>query len=414
MLVLRNAEVFDGDHKELLKNCSVVIEDGKIKEIRENDAKTDWQCETIDLRHRTLLPGLIDCHMHLLLYEVPDRSIQFHDRTPGGGELRNGMAYLAFRGAHTAKKVLQAGFTTIFDGGGINYVDLALRDAIDQGVIEGPNVYACGQQITAGRSHFPGLGYEALGEDGMRGAVRNMLWYGVNHIKIKMSAPMRMPGRNTERSEFTMPELRAAVEEAHSAGLSVSVHARGAAPIMDSLHAGVDRIVHGTGIDDACIEFMLKNNIYLYPTLNSPPRVPSDQMNTEKTPQVIESIRRKGQQHFESVKKAYDAGVKLAFSTDSGVMGVMAGNNAAELLEMKELGMSNLEVLRSATSVAAEAVGLADRIGRVKPGLAADLIVVDGDPTKDLKCLLDVKLVLKAGAVMKNKGLAGEYTENAG
>lgn len=402
MLVIKNANIFDGYHEEFLKNCSVVIENGQIDAVRADDSKTDWQCETIDLQHRTLLPGLIDCHMHLLLYETPDTSIQFHDRTPGGGELRNSMAYLAFRGAHTAKKVLQAGFTTIFDGGGIDYVDLALRDAINQGVIEGPAAYVCGQQITAGRSHFPGLGYEALGEDGMRGAVRNLLWYGVNHIKIKMSAPMRMPGRNTERSEFTMPELRAAVDEAHSAGLSVSVHARGARPIMDSLNAGVDRIVHGTGIDDACIEFMLKNNIYLYPTLNSPPRNPSDQMIAAKTPQVIDSIRLKGQQHFESVKKAYNAGVKLAFSTDSGVMGVMAGNNAAELLCLKEIGMSNLEVLRSATSVAAEAVGLADQIGHVRAGSAADLIAVDGNPLEDLQCMLDAKLVMKAGKVIKN------------
>ncbi len=108
-------------------------------------------------------------------------------------------------------------------------MDLALWDAIEQGIVEGSSAYVCGRQITAGRSHFPGLGIHALGQDGMRGAVRTLLWYGVNHIKIKMSAPMRMPGRNTERSEFTLPELCAAVDEAYSAGLPVSVRARGQA-----------------------------------------------------------------------------------------------------------------------------------------------------------------------------------------
>ena len=213
---------------------------------------------------------------------------------------------------------------------------------------------------------------------------------------------MRMPGRNTERSEFTMPELRAAVEEAHSAGLSVSVHARGAKPILDSLHAGVDRIVHGTGIDDDCIDFMLKHGIFLYPTLHSPPRGPSAALAALKTPQVLESIRRKGQQHFESVKKAYHAGVRLAFSTDSGIMGVMAGDNARELLCMRELGMGSLEILRSATSDAAEAVGLADRIGRVQAGYDADLIAVRGDPLQTLESILDTQLIMKNGRIIKN------------
>ncbi len=402
MIVLKNAAVFDGQSDTLLKGCSVIVDHGRIIEVREQDKKTGWQLETIDLQGCTLLPGLIDCHMHLLLYEVPDRDIQFNDRTPGGGELENGMAYLAFRGAHTAKKVLLSGFTTVFDGGGAGYVDLALRDAIAQGIVEGPSAYVCGKQITAGRSHFPGLGLEALGADGMRGAVRTLLWHGVNHIKIKMSAPMRMPGRNTERSEFTMPELRAAVEEAHSAGLSVSVHARGAKPILDSLHAGVDRIVHGTGIDDDCIDFMLKHGIFLYPTLHSPPREPSAALAALKTPQVLESIRRKGQQHFESVKKAYHAGVRLAFSTDSGIMGVMAGDNARELLCMRELGMGSLEILRSATSDAAEAVGLADRIGRVQAGYDADLIAVRGDPLQTLESILDTQLIMKNGRIVKN------------
>lgn len=402
MFVLKNANVFDGSSEALLRGSSVIIEAGKIKDIRVNDEKKDWDCESIDCQGHTLMPGMIDCHMHLLLHEVPDNDIQFNDRTPGGGELENSSAYLAYRGAFTARKVLQAGFTTIFDGGGINFIDVALRDAISQGVVEGPDTYVCGQQITAGRSHFQGLGYDAAGVDEMRRAVRTMMWYGVNHIKIKMSAPMRMPGRNTERSEFTIPELTAAVEEAHSAGLSVSVHARGAKAIMDSLNAGVDRIVHGTGIDDRCIDYMLAHNIYLYPTLNSPPKDPPAALIALKTSNVIESVRRKGKQHFDSIKRAYDAGVKMAFSTDSGVMGVTAGDNVRELLCWKELGMSNLEVLKSATSVAADAVGLSERVGRIQTGFDANLILVEGNPLDNLNCLYNTRVIIKAGKIYKN------------
>lgn len=402
MFVLRNANIFDGESETLLRNCSVMVESGKVKDILADGPQKDWDCESIDCQGHTLMPGLIDCHMHLLLYEVPDHDIQFNDRTPGGESKENSLAYLAYRGAFTARKVLQAGFTTVFDGGGINFIDVALRDAIHQGVVDGPDTYVCGQQITAGRSHFQGLGYDATGVDEMRRAVRKMMWYGVNHIKIKMSAPMRMPGRNTERSEFTMPELTAAVEEAHSAGLSVSVHARGAKAIMDSLNAGVDRIVHGTGIDDQCIDYMLAHNIYLYPTLNSPPKDPPSALVAMKTNDVIESVRRKGKQHFDSVKRAYDAGVKMAFSTDSGVMGVMAGDNVRELLCWKELGMSNLEILKAATSVAADAVGLSDRVGLVRKGFDANLILVEGNPLENLNCLYHTALIMKAGKIYKN------------
>lgn len=124
------------------------------------------------------------------------------------------------------------------------------------------------------------------------------------------------------------------------------MYARGARPVLDSLHAGVDRIVHGTGLDDARIEFMLKHDIFLYPTLHSPPREPSAELAAMKTPQVLASIRHKGEQHFASVKRAYEAGVKLAFSTDSGVLGVMTGRNAAELLCMRELGMDGRRFVR--------------------------------------------------------------------
>jgi imidazolonepropionase-like amidohydrolase len=404
MLVLKNTNVFDGVSEILKKNCSVLVDGNKIKEIREQDQAVYENCNVIDLGGRVLMPGLIDCHIHYLQAEVPESDKRMNDKTPGGERLENTDAYACYRSVYACRRLLDVGFTTAFDGGGNNFMEAALRESINTGLFDAPDCYICGKQITAGRGHLPGIGYEAHGEWEMRKAVRTMMWWGADHIKIKMSAPMRMPGRNVERSEFTIPEIQAACEEAHSAGLLVSAHTRGPEPLKDFLKGGGDRVVHGTGIDDEGIEMILKRDQYVYATLSSPYKDCSDVAKAIKPKTAIDVLIKKGHDHFESVRKMYKAGIKIAFATDSGGMDIWHGTNYKEMLYMREIGMPNIEILRSATSEAAKAVGLQQIVGVVKPGLRANLIVVEKDPVKEnIEQMKDIKMVIKAGRVVRNK-----------
>lgn len=403
MYVLKDAKIFDGVSEKLLEGCSVLIDGGKIQSVKEQDATEYESLDSIDLGGRVVMPGFIDCHMHILQSEVPEPEKLMNDRTPGGDRLENTDAYACFKGVYACRRVLEAGFTTVFDGGGNNYMDFALRECLKTGLFDGPNYYVCGKQITTGRGHLPGIGYEANGIEGMRNAVRAMLWWGADHIKIKMSAPMRIPGRNTERSEYLVEEIHAACEEAHSAGLLVSAHCRGASPIKDFLNGGGDRVVHGTGIDEEGIEMLIKKGLYVYPTLGSPYKTVSQALVNVKSGSAVESLRVKGIQHFESVKRMYEAGVKFGFSTDTGGMAIWPGDNCNEMFYMQEIGMRNIEILRSATSEAAKATGIESSVGFVKNGYRADLIVLEENPIHDLEQVRNVKMVIKGGKIIHNK-----------
>ena len=402
-LVFINTAVFNGVSESLLPNCSVIVEGETIREVRVNDAATYENCDVVDLGGRVMTPGLVDGHMHCLVCEIPEMDKRMEDRTPGGGVLENAKSYIAFRGVYSARRCLEAGFTTVFDGGAPDFIDVALREALQVGLFPGPDYYISGQQISVGPPHFPGLGCIANGEWEMRKAVRNMLYWGVDHIKLKISAPMRMSRRKSERSEMSIGEIQAVCDEAHGAGIMVGAHVRGADPIKDFIRGGGDMIIHGTGIDDEGIEMMLKKNLYFYGTLASVGKdEPSPELAAAKAPSLIASMRRKGQENFDSVKRAYKAGVNMVFATDTGAVDIWPGQNAREMLRLREMGMTNLDIMRSATSTAAKGLRLDDRIGMVKPGLRANLVVVEKNPLDDIEQMLDVKLVVKAGAIVKN------------
>jgi imidazolonepropionase-like amidohydrolase len=228
------------------------------------------------------------------------------------------------------------------------------------------------------------------------------MWYGADHIKVKMSAPDRMPGRNVNRSEFTIPEIQAMCDEAHSSGLLVSAHARGADPIKDFIKGGGDRIVHGTAIDDEGIELMLKKGIWLYPTIMSPYYKVSDVAKAVKPKEVISGYEKRGREHIASIKKMYEAGVKIAFATHTGGMDHWPGDNPTEMLYMTEIGMKNLEIHIAATSDAAKALGIDFLVGQLKPGLRAHVIAFDENLLENIEGALDVKLVILAGKIIKN------------
>lgn len=403
MLVLKNAAVFDGVQEELIPNAVILLDGDKIKEVLPECQLVFENVEVIDLKGAVVAPGFIDCHLHMMLDEVPDKDRTLNMQSAGGVFFDNADAYVAYRSVEFAKKDLEAGFTTVIDGGGVNYIDVALKDAIKLGYVQGPDYYISGEQIIAWTSsHFRGLGAQAAGPDEMRRAVRDRIYYGVDQIKLEMSAPLRSVGRSLEKSSFTIPEIQAATDEAHSLGLLVSAHARGSRPVKDSLLGGVDLICHGTGMDDEAIEMMLKGGNYLLPTLASPTPYPCEQVLSSKSSRVVDLLKRTGEIQWDSTKRAYQAGVKIVLSTDSGAVGIKHGENAKEMLRMREIGMSNVECLRAATSEAAKAMHLDDKVGKIKAGMKADLVVLSENPIEHLETVCKVKMVLKDGNIVKD------------
>ena len=402
MFVLKNVKFFDGVGEKLSAASDIVIDGEKIKEILPAGTCAFENCNTLDLDGTVVTPGFIDCHLHMTLDEIPDKDRQMNDQSAGGVLFDNADSYVAYRGAANAKKDLCAGFTTVVDGGGVNYIDVALKDAIKLGYLEGPSYYISGKQLAAWPSHFRGLGIVSCGADGMRKSVREQIYYGVDQIKLEMCAPIRSVGRSLEKSAFTHDEICAAVDEAHSAGLMVSAHARGAKPIKDSLLGGIDLICHGTGIDEEGIELMLKKGTYLLPTLASPSPDPEPHIIAAKSPRVIELLKATGRLQFESVKRAYRAGVKIALSTDAGGVGIKHGENAKEMLRMKQIGMSNLECLRAATSEAAKAMRLEDKVGKIAAGYYADFVILSENPLENINTVLNVRGVIHNGKIVCN------------
>lgn len=400
MVILKNAQIFDGIHDELLRRAAVVIENGKIIDVIPECSIDFAQGRIIDLKGKIIAPGFIDCHVHFMLDEVPDKERQMNDQSAGGVLFKNADSYVAFRAVENARKTLEAGFTTVVDGGGVDYVDVALKDAISLGYVQGPDYFVSGKQITAWTSHFRGLGQETYGPWGMRRMVREQLYWGVDQIKIENSAPIRSVGRSLSKSAFTLDEMSAAVEEAHSAGLLVSVHARGESPIEVAAEADADLICHGTGISEKGIEMLLKKGIYILPTLASPNPEPEPHIVNAKSSRVVELLKETGRLQWKSIKRAYQAGVKMALSTDAGGVGIKHGENAKEMLRMRQMGMSNLECLRAATSEAAKAMKFTD-VGRVETGMKADLVILKENPLEHLETVLNVEGVLKKGRFIK-------------
>lgn len=401
--ILKNAAIFDGESAQLLENHLVVIENGKIEAVIPENGESLENAQVVDLTGCTLAPGFIDCHMHMLLEEVKDKEMSLATISPGGEMLDTAQAAVAYTGVLNCRRMLNAGFTTVVDGGGNSWMECALKEAIQKGYFNGPDLYIAGKQITTNKAHFVGFSMEPFGPYGMRKAVRDLMYHSTDIVKLQLSPPIRMIGRNSEACDFTEEEVCAAVDEAHNYAVPVHAHLRGAAAIKRFLRADGDIVVHGTGMDEEGIEMMVKQGKYMLPTLLSPTPTPSEALLQAKPQAVIDLLARTAQKHWESVKKAYQAGVKMAFSTDAGTLGIRIGTNAQEFLNLKKIGMSNAEALRTATSEAAKAIGHGDSIGYIKKGYRANLVVLEGNPLEDLNAVSRVRMTYKDGKIVSDR-----------
>jgi len=395
--VIRAGHMLDVKTGRMLNDVWVVIDGGKIMRV---GAGAEAAANIIELPNATLLPGLIDAHTHIT-----------SDPNFGYQELGISVPKEALTGAKNARVTLEAGFTTIRNVGARGYADIALRDAINEGMVPGPRIIASGPplSITGGHCDNTLLPYEyhaqsdgaADGVEAVQHKVREIIKYGADVIKVCATGGVLSKGDDPRASQYTLEEMKAIVTDAHRLGRKVAAHAHGAQGILWASEAGVDSVEHGSYIDDAAIQMMKSKGTYLVPTLylgdwmtENATRIGLPEMYAGKMRTIIPVARA-------NIKKAFDAGVKVAFGTDAAVY--PHGLNAREFAVYVKLGMTPLQAIQTATVNAADLLGWSDRIGSLEAGKFADIIAVNGDPTKDVTLLENPVFVMKNGVVYKQK-----------
>ena len=407
LVAVRAGRLVDVERGEVLRDRLILIRGDKIASVEPWPAKPPTGACLIDLSRATVSPGLIDCHTHL----VDD--IQSADVL---APLKHSGAQQVMVGIRHARATLLAGFTTVRDVGTYRaFLDVALRDAINDGTVMGPRMAVAGAYITVstGGGEVTGMAPDitlppefrvgvANSPDEIREKVRILIHGGADLIKVIATGAVLTNGTSPGAPEFTEEEIHAAVDEAAKYGVFVAAHAHGAEGIKAAVRAGVRSIEHGSLIDDEGIRLMAEKGTYLVADIYN-----GDYIATVGKQQGWpEEILRKNDETTEAqrqgFRKAVAAGVKIAFGTDAGVY--PHGDNARQLPYMVRWGMTPMQAVQSATMVAARLIGWDDRVGSIAPGKYADLVAVDGDALANLESFSKVTFVMKNGVIYKTGG----------
>lgn len=375
----------------LLDGHSLLIEGGRIARIAPAGEFEGYSGHVEALDGMTLLPGLMDAHVHLC-YGA--------EANPAVANDRLSEAQIAIKALLNAQTALAGGVTAVRDCGGQNYIEFAVRDACNDGRLVGPTIRAAGRMVCMTGGHGNKNGRVADGVDEVIKAVREQVHAGCDLIKIMATGGVMTPGVNPEDAHYTEDELRAGIAEGHRFHRHSASHAQGGEGIMNAVRAGVDSIEHGIFMTEDAVEEMLKRGTVLVPTLAA---VKNILLHADRgiPAYVVEKSERVAERHTASIQMFYKAGGTLVMGTDAGTPFNMHGENARELAYMVEVGISPADALIAATVSPAKLMGLADR-GRLAEGLAADLLAVDGDPLDDINVVADRtyhRLVVKDGAV---------------
>lgn len=403
--IIHCGQLVDVKAGQLLKEMTIEVDGNKITNIVRGYAGAG-AAKLIDLKNKTVMPGLIDSHVHLESETNPNRYMEVFTYNP---------ADYAFQSVVFAERTLMIGFTTVRDLGGSG-VNISLRNAINKKLIKGPRIITAGKSIaTTGGHADPTNGYrkDLMGDPGpalgvingdadARQAVRQRYKDGSDLIKITASGGVLSVAKSGENPQFTEDEIRAIVITAKDYGFKVAAHCHGAEAMKRAVRAGVHSIEHGTLMDDEVIKLMKEHGTYYVPTITAGKAVADSAKKPGYYPdQVTPKALAIGPKIQGTFAKAYKEGVKIAFGTDAGVFA--HGKNWLEFVFMHEVGMPAMEAIQSATINAADLLGLTDIVGSIEKGKLADIIAVDGDPTKDIQAMGRVRFVMKDGVVYKNE-----------
>ena len=403
--LIKAARLIDTAAGVVRENQAVLIEDEKVKAIGPAaDISKGIPPETrvIDLGNATIVPGLIDCHTH-----VTGQPENYYDDI-----FRKSPIDVAVTAHVYARRTLEAGFTTIRNVGAGEFVDIALRKAIDAGKVPGPRILSAGLALGSTGSHAdlngfsPYLHFQEIapsiadGVDAVRKAVRTNVKYGADWIKIMASAGVLSEEESVGAPQYTPEEMKAAVDEAALWGRKVAAHAHGTEAIKMAIRAGVASIEHGSFIDDEGIRLMKERGTWLVADIYNDDYILAEFGRLGYPEKIIEKERLVGRVQRENFRKAAKAGVKIAYGTDAGVY--PHGWNGKQLGKMVEWGLTPMQAIQAATVSAADLIGWKAKVGQLTTGSFADLVAVSGDPVADVTMLEKPEFVMKGGAIYKN------------
>ncbi|MEJ0057187.1 MAG: amidohydrolase family protein [Bacteroidota bacterium] len=398
--------LIDGKNKEILSQVTIVTDGNKIISVDKGFTKPGKDDKLVDLSKKTVMPGLIDMHVHLEGETSKDQLIKRFTQND---------ADMAFQSTIYAKKTLMAGFTTVRDCGGTG-VNISLRNAINQGIVVGPRVLAAGKGVATTGGHGDptnGMKKELTGDPGPKEgvinspeeaykAVRQRYKDGADFIKITATGGVLSVAKDGSGPQFTQEEVNAIVKAAKDYGFHTAAHAHGAEGMKRAVIAGITTIEHGTLMDDEVMDLMIKHGTYHVATIIAGRSAAEyAKIPGYYHPLVVPKAIAIGSKIQENFGKSYKKGVKIAFGTDAGVF--PHGENAREFGYMVEGGMPAIEALLSAMQVNANILGLGDKIGSIEAGKVADIVAVNENPTTNIKTMEKVTFVMRDGVVYKNE-----------